>query len=56
MPSRLMRAIIGVLMVGVGLVQAALFAVQADWIPTALGMIYSLLGVAYLWIEVYAAG
>lgn len=41
-------------MIVLGLVQAALFAVQSEWIPTALGFFYSLLGAGYIWAEVYA--
>ena len=53
MASRQLRTIIGVAMVGIGLVQAFLYAVQTEWIPTGLGIIYSLIGIGYLWAEVY---
>ncbi|EMA29206.1 hypothetical protein C446_17434 [Halobiforma nitratireducens JCM 10879] len=33
----------GVLMVGIGVVQASLFAMEAEWLPTLLGVIYSVL-------------
>ena len=42
-------------MVGIGVVQASLFAIQAEWIPTLLGVIYSVLGIAFLWVEVITA-
>lgn len=51
--SRRQRTLIGGAMIVLGLVQAALFAVQSEWIPTALGILYSVLGIAYLWAEVY---
>lgn len=53
MASRQFKTIIGGAMVGMGLVQASLFAVQSESIPTGLGILYSLLGIAYLWAEVY---
>lgn len=53
--SRQLRTIIGVLMIGIGLLQASLYAIQTEWIPTILGIIYSLLGIAFLWAEVYTA-
>lgn len=54
MERRLLKVIIGIVMIGVGLVQAALFTVQSEWIPTGLGLSFSLLGVMYLWTEVYS--
>jgi hypothetical protein len=55
MESGYLKTIIGGAMVGIGLVQASLFAVQSESIPTGVGILYSLLGVAYLWAEVYTA-
>ncbi|MEZ3168528.1 hypothetical protein ABNG02_14490 [Halorubrum ejinorense] len=54
MERRLLRTIIGIAMVGMGLVQASLFAVQSEWIPTGLGIFFSVLGIVYLWAEVYS--
>ncbi|WP_202614480.1 hypothetical protein [Halostella litorea] len=50
--SRL-KTFIGLAMVALGLIQAGAFAAQSEWIPTALGLLYSGIGVAYLWAEVY---
>ncbi|SDR02851.1 hypothetical protein SAMN05216278_3335 [Halopelagius longus] len=55
MERRLLNTIFGIAMVVVGLVQAALFAKQSQWVPTGLGIFYSLLGIVYLWTEVYTA-
>jgi hypothetical protein len=55
MEHRLLKRVIGIAMVGMGLVQASLFAVQGEWIPTGLGIFYSLLGIVYVWAEVYTA-
>lgn len=55
MVSRQRKTIIGGAMVGMGLVQASFFAVQSEWIGVGLGILYSLLGIAYLWTEVYTA-
>lgn len=54
MERRLLKTIIGIAMVGMGLVQASLYAVQSEWIPTGLGIFFSLLGIVYLWAEVYS--
>jgi uncharacterized integral membrane protein len=53
MDRRRLRTLIGVAMIGLGLVQAGLFAGQSEWLPTALGLLYSAIGGAYLWAEVY---
>lgn len=55
MASRQFKTIIGIAMVGIGLVQVSLYAVQSEWLPTGLGAFYSLLGIVYLWAEVYTA-
>ncbi|GAA0664289.1 hypothetical protein ACFQDG_05940 [Natronoarchaeum mannanilyticum] len=55
MNRRRLKILIGVAMVLLGLVQAWSFAVQDMWIPTALGVAYGAIGVAFLWTEVYAA-
>ena len=55
MASKRLRTVVGVLMIGIGLVQASLFAMQAEWIPTLFGVIYSVLGIAFLWVEVFTA-
>ena len=49
------RAFLGVAMVFLGLVQATLYGVQHEWVPTGLGVLFALLGGAYCWAEVYAA-
>lgn len=54
-PSRL-KTLIGVAMIGLGLVQAILYARQSEWIALALGLLYAGIGMAYLWAEVYAVG
>jgi len=54
MERRLLKTFIGIGMVGMGLVQASLFAVQSEWIPTGLGILFSLLGIVYLWAEIYS--
>lgn len=55
MVSRSVRTVVGIAMIGIGLAQAAFFATRAEWIPTGLSTLYSLLGVVYLWAEVYTA-
>jgi len=55
MERRRLKTVIGIAMVLLGLVQAWSFAVQDMWIPTALGVAYGAIGVAFLWTEVYAA-
>jgi len=52
MERRLLKTITGVAMVVMGVAQASLFAVQSEWIPTGLGIFFSLLGIVYLWAEV----
>ncbi len=54
MERRLLKTAIGIAMVGIGLVQVSLYAVQSEWIPTGLGVFISLLGIVYLWAEVYS--
>ena len=54
MERRRVKTIIGVAMVLLGIVQALAFAVQSQWIMTALGLTYGGIGVAFLWAEVYA--
>lgn len=51
--ERRLRTLIGMAMIVLGLVQAGLFAGQGDWLPTTLGLLYSAIGGAYLWVEVY---
>ncbi len=54
MASRQFKIIIGVSMVGIGLLQASLFMMQSERIPVGLGIFYSVLGIVYLWAEVYS--
>lgn len=54
MASTRVKMVIGCAMIGLGLVQAALYLGDADWVPAGLGVLYAALGVAYLWAEVSA--
>ena len=56
MEQRQLKTLIGVAMVGLGLVQAGAFALQSKWLPMVLGLLYAVIGTAYLWAEVYTAG
>ena len=56
MEQRRLKTLIGVAMVGLGLFQAGSFALQSDWLPMVLGLLYAAIGTAYLWAEVYTAG
>ncbi len=56
MEQRRLKTLIGVAMVGLGLVQAGSFALQSEWLPMVLGLLYSAIGTAYLWAEVYTVG
>lgn len=53
MASKRLKTMIGIAMVGVGVVQAALFTLQQEWFPMILGLLYAGIGVAFLWAEVY---
>jgi hypothetical protein len=53
MKRRRVRTFIGAAMIGLGLVQAGLYGSQGEWLPTVLGLLFSLLGITYLWAEVY---
>ncbi|WP_254522005.1 hypothetical protein [Natrinema caseinilyticum] len=55
MERRRLKTGIGLAMVALGLVQAGAYALQSEWVPTALGLFYSVIGLAYLRAEVYAA-
>lgn len=54
MVGRRTRTIIGLAMITLGLIQVGSFAVQSNWIFSFLGLIYAILGVVYLWAEVYS--
>ena len=56
MEQRRLKALIGVAMIGLGLFQAGSFALQSEWLPMVLGLLYAAIGTAYLWAEVYTAG
>jgi 1,4-dihydroxy-2-naphthoate octaprenyltransferase len=56
MEKKRTKKLIGLAMVGLGLVQAVSFTLQSEWIPMILGLIYSIIGIAYLRVEVYTAG
>ncbi|WP_176548108.1 hypothetical protein [Natrinema sp. CBA1119] len=49
------KAIIGVAMILLGLVQVGSYAVQSDLVFAIFGLLYSCLGIGYLWAEVYTA-
>ncbi|MCT9096106.1 hypothetical protein [Haloarchaeobius sp. HME9146] len=49
-----LKTMLGLAMVLLGIVQAALFASQSEWVPTGFGLLYSTIGIVYLWVEVYA--
>lgn len=53
MERRRLKMIIGLAMVGLGLIQAVPSALQGAWIQMGLDLLYSVLGVIYLWAEVY---
>ncbi|MFB1064300.1 hypothetical protein [Natrinema sp. H-ect4] len=48
------KAIIGVAMVLLGLAQASSYVVQRNLGFAIFGLLYSCLGIGYLWAEVYA--
>jgi hypothetical protein len=55
MEKERLRTLIGLAMVSLGLVQTISGVVQ-DNLPFAIfGFLYALIGVAYLWAEVYSA-
>jgi len=49
-----LRKLIGMAMVALGLIQVGSFALAGDWIFSFFGLIYAIIGVAYLWAEVYS--
>ena len=53
MERRQLKTIIGLALVGTGLAQAVLSALQSEWIEMILALLYSCLGIVYLWAEVY---
>lgn len=54
MERRRLRTLIGAAMIGLGLVQTSLYGVQGEWIPSVFGLLFTSIGVAYLWGEVYS--
>ncbi len=56
MDQRRLRTLLGLAMVGLGALQTAIFALQGELIPMALGFLFALIGVAYLWVQVYSGG
>lgn len=50
-----LQTVLGLAMVCLGVVQTGYFARQSEWIPIVLGLLYSAIGIAYLWAEVYTA-
>ena len=55
MDRRQLKIIIGLALVGTGLAQAAPSALENEWIEMTLYLLYSCLGIVYLWAEVYTA-
>jgi hypothetical protein len=53
MASKRQKTLIGGAMVAVGIFQAALFMIDDEFTGFVLGTSYAVLGVAYLWFEVY---
>ena len=49
-----LRKLIGMAMVALGLIQVGSFGLAGDWIFSFFGLIYAIIGVAYLWAEVYS--
>jgi len=41
-------------MVALSLIQVGSFALASDWIFSFFGLMYAIIGVAYLWAEVYS--
>jgi protein-S-isoprenylcysteine O-methyltransferase Ste14 len=56
MERRQLKTVIGLALVAIGLVQTVLSALQDEWIEMTLYLLYSCLGIVYLWAEVYTAG
>ncbi|WP_175416435.1 hypothetical protein [Natrinema versiforme] len=56
MVQRRHKAIIGVAMVLLGLVQAGSYFVDSEWQFAVFGLFYAVIGIGYLWAEVYTAG
>lgn len=56
MEQRRLNTLIGLAMVGVGVLQTGVYALQSEWIPMVLGVLYAVIGIAYLWVHVYTAG
>jgi len=53
MERRQLKTIIGLALAGTGLAQAVPSALQSEWIEMTLDLLYSCLGIVYLWAEVY---
>lgn len=51
-----LKTTVGLAMVGLGFVQATLFGLQSDWVATGFGLAYAVIGMLFLWAEVYTAG
>ncbi|QLK25921.1 hypothetical protein HYG81_17880 [Natrinema zhouii] len=49
------KAIIGIAMVLLGLVQAGSYVVQSELMFAIFGLLYSCIGIGYLWAEVHTA-
>ncbi|MCY4732104.1 hypothetical protein KY092_16195 [Natronomonas gomsonensis] len=53
MEKERLRTLIGIAMVSLGLVQTVSGVVQDNFPFAVFGFLYALIGVAYLWTEVY---
>jgi len=49
MEKRRLRKLIGMAMIALDLIQVGSFALAGDWIFSFFGLIYAIIGVAYLW-------
>ncbi|WP_254532338.1 hypothetical protein [Natrinema gelatinilyticum] len=54
MERRQLKTGVGLAMVALGLVQTSLYVVRSEWVPIVLGLLYSVIGIAYLRVEVSA--
>ena len=51
MERQRLKALLGIAMIAVGLFQPGLFARQDEWMATGLGILYPVIGIAYLWAD-----
>lgn len=53
MERRRLKTFIGLAMVALGLIQVASFGISDDPLFSAFGLLYAVIGAAFLWTEVY---